>query len=85
MSLLRGDAMSEWRDISTAPRDGTRIIGRQREVGKLSDGPRRIMGKLYYLRRITWFGKTSHVPLYGWCYGKDVENVNLWNPTHWMP
>lgn len=33
----------------------------------------------------TWWGKTSHVPLYGWCHGRDVENIDLWQPTHWKP
>ena len=69
--------MSEWQDIETAPKDGTRFRGRQRRVNRLT-------GKMYYWRRITWYGKTSHVPLYGWCCGQG-ENVDLWQPTHWMP
>ena len=31
----------------------------------------------------TYWGKTSHVPMYGWNHGVDVENMNLWEPTHW--
>lgn len=38
------------------------------------------------MTRETWFGKTSHVPLYGWCFQMDpddFENVDLWEPTEW--
>jgi hypothetical protein len=35
---------------------------------------------------VTWYGKTSHVAIYGWCWMEgDPEDVNLWGPTHWMP
>lgn len=37
-----------------------------------------------YSKRITWWGKASHVPIYGWCFGQG-ENVDLWEPTHWQP
>ena len=67
-----------WQPIETAPRDGTRIMAR---------GP---AGNVIrpQVRRQTWWGKTSHVPLYGWCWmrhAQDFENVDLWNPTHWRP
>lgn len=70
--------MSEWQPIETAPRDGTRFVARGLVTTK---GGRRTRA----LRRVTWFGKTSHVPLYGWCHGRDVENIDLWQPTHWRP
>ena len=70
--------MSEWQAIETAPKDGTRIRGRRAYADRYS-------GALRYEKRITWWGKTSHVPLYGWNFGRDVENQNLWRPTHWMP
>lgn len=70
--------MNKWQDISTAPTDGTRFIGRF----SYADASRN--WKISYRKRITWHGKASHVPLCGWCYGK-VENVDLWHPTHWMP
>lgn len=38
--------------------------------------------------RPTYWGKTSHVPLYGWNYLRDpfdVESAELWEPTHWRP
>ncbi len=59
----------EWQPIETAPKDGTRFIGWNRENRK----------------RKTWHGKVSHVPIYGWCWGRDVEDIDLWNPTHWKP
>lgn len=64
-----------WSLISSAPRDGTRFIGR-----KTLGAP----GKLRYLKRVTSYGKTSHVPLYGFCHGKG-EDFDLWEPTHWRP
>ena len=72
-----------WKPIETAPKDGTRFIGRSSYV--VTTGMLGPLGKLRYLKRKTWFGKTSHVPLYGWCHGRDVEDIDLWNPTHWMP
>lgn len=68
----------KWQPISTAPKDGTRIRGRVRYI-------ERHTGKMRYVTRITWWGKTSHVPLYGWCHGRDVENHDLWMPEIWMP
>lgn len=59
----------EWRPISSAPKDGTRIMG-SRDIHEA---------------RVTWWGKTSHVPLYGWCYGDDPENIDLWEPDEWQP
>lgn len=70
--------MSKWRSIETAPVDGTVILGRRAYA-------ERYTGKLWYEQHKTRWCKTSHVPLYGWNYGRDVENMNLWEPTHWMP
>jgi hypothetical protein len=70
----------EWRRIESAPKDGTRFIGMARIVATYMN---RFETKDRYIKRITWWGKTSHVPLYGWCYGRDCENVNLWEPTRW--
>lgn len=66
-----------WKPIDTAPRDATRFIARGMEKDAKSGRPR-------YKRKITWYGKASHIPLYGWCFGK-VENVDLWRPTEWKP
>lgn len=32
----------------------------------------------------TWYGKTSHVPLYGWCVGIDPEDIDLWESEEWL-
>jgi hypothetical protein len=47
-----------------------------------------IYGLAGVLAQRTWFGKTAHVPLYGWCFltdPPDVESCDLWSPSHWMP
>lgn len=36
------------------------------------------------VRQVTW-GKTSHVPLYGWIYADQGEETDLCEPTYWMP
>ena len=63
-------AFPAWRPIETAPKDGTLFLGTNERSGACC---------------VTWFGKTSHVPLYGWCEGVDGEDIDLWWPTHWMP
>lgn len=68
----------EWMPISTAPKDGTRFLGR----GPIANPLR---GRIRTVKRRTFWGKTSHVPLYGWNYGRDVENLNLWEPSEWRP
>lgn len=36
--------------------------------------------------RFVAYGKTSHVPLYGWCLAdQGVEDYDLCKPTAWMP
>lgn len=67
-----------WQTIDSAPKDGTRIIGRRSYAERFS-------GVLRYETHKTFWGKTSHIPMYGWNYGTDVENLNLWEPTHWRP
>lgn len=62
--------MTEWRLIDSAPVDGTHFLATHIKSG---------------IVRVTWFGKTSHIPLYGWCEGDDPEDIDLWEPTHWMP
>ena len=68
--------MKQWQPIETAPKDGTLFRARHSYVYN---------GRTRYLHRKTHWGKTSHINWYGWCYGNDAENINLWEPTHWMP
>ena len=72
---------AKWSPIETAPKDGTRFIGRLRIVATYQN---QFEMKDRYRKMKTFWGKTSHIPLYGWCHGR-VENVDLWNPTHWRP
>jgi hypothetical protein len=69
--------MSEWQDISTAPRDGTQIIGY---------GPIR---ETHYFREDRYWGKRVTEPRVRQTY----MVAGLWQtngfgsmmPTHWMP
>ena len=70
--------MGKWQPIETAPQDGTRILGRHTYADRYT-------GKLRYYTRKTFWGKTSHIPLYGWNWGRDVEDLNLWEPNYWKP
>jgi hypothetical protein len=70
--------VSDWQPIETAPRDGTRI----RAKGRVRSWGRPVKRTVV---RVSRWGKTSHVPLYGWNWGRDPENQNLWHPTHWQP
>jgi len=37
------------------------------------------------VRLVSW-GKTSHVPMWGWCLAdQGAEDFDLCRPTHWMP
>ena len=74
-----GVVMGKWQPIETAPTDGTRILGRR------FASVDRYTGALRYHTRKTFWGKTSHVSLYGWNWGRDVEDQNLWQPEHWKP
>jgi len=46
-------------------------------------------GRRGHLERDTQWGKTSHVPLYGWCHVASMHDGNadydLWEPLEWRP
>lgn len=65
-----------WMPMDSAPRNGTFVIGQRAYIERSS-------GRLRYETHKTWWGKTSHVPLYGWNYGRDVEDLDLWEPERW--
>jgi hypothetical protein len=67
-----GGEANGWQTMESAPKDGTSFLATHEKSG---------------VQQITSFGKTSHVPLYGWtiCPDGDPEEIDLWHPTHWMP
>lgn len=63
-------ADAEWRPIETAPQVGTAFL----------------LGVVRGVVRVIRWGKTSHVPLYGWCLAdQGPEDFDLCTPTHWRP
>lgn len=76
-----------WQPISTAPKDGALVRGRGVITVRVKQMPASILPgwKRRRVTRLTRWGKTSHVPLYGWNYGRDVEDMNLWEPEEWQP
>ena len=64
--------MGEWQPIETAPR------------GPHSGPP--YLGVVNGEVRLIRWGKTSHIPMYGWCLAdQGVEDFDLCEPTHWQP
>lgn len=62
-----------WRPMSGAPTNGDAIMARRVPEDSATG----------FTGRLTWWGKTSHVPLYGWCFGDDPEDIDLWRPDEW--
>jgi hypothetical protein len=47
---------------------------------------RRVLGVVDGAVRFIYWGKTSHVPIYGWnVCDQGAEDCELCEPTHWMP
>lgn len=73
--------MSEWPDISTAPKDGTEII-----VG-VSCATVWIARNAYWVRAEEWMGDDTAVD--GWwsptsSCGQELL-TDIYEPTHWLP
>jgi uncharacterized protein DUF551 len=67
-------AMQGWLPIESAP------------VPNRGDHGTMLLGLVDGDVRFIQWGKTSHVPLYGWCLAdQGVEDFDLCKPTHWMP
>lgn len=72
LSRPAGPSGGDWRSMQTAPLNGVPILG--------------VVGTKNRQVRIIQFGKTSHVPMYGWCLAdQGVEDFDLCTPTAWMP
>ena len=63
--------MTDWQDISTAPRDGTVILGFWGE----------------FIFPVAWERWPGRVPLWGWRVARweDFNFLLAVEPTHWMP
>jgi len=75
LSALTSPRGSEWRDIATAPRDGTRVL--------VASGPR--------VREAWWRTPWNGAPMSScyWSHGDDLvlldDSVHRRGATHWMP
>lgn len=77
--------VSPWRDIESAPKDGTAIIARNDEYGA-----RETHWKRYADGTIAREGFLNGDPMYqaggSWKWLEPIHNwVSSWEPTHWMP
>ena len=71
---LESEFMSEWQPIETAPKTGIPFLA---VVPSSYSEARQV--------RIVQWGKTSHIPLYGFCLAdQGVEDFDICEPTHWM-
>ena len=64
--------MSEWQDISTAPKDGTKVL-----VGRFTAG---MADRSGIVAIDYWHSRNEH-SFEGW----GRFNAQYWPPTHWMP
>lgn len=60
-------------------------LGNWRDMGS-APTDRHILGVVDGVVRVIRWGKTSHVPLYGYCLAdQGPEDFDLCEPTYWMP
>lgn len=74
--------MSDWQDISTAPKDGTEII-----VG-VDVATVWIVRSARYVRADEWYPSEPDDVDGWWSYINSVSQeqlVGIYEPTHWMP
>jgi hypothetical protein len=46
------------------------------------------VGRKFGVELLTQWGKTSHVPLYGWCFvlsDYGDPDYDIWQPNEWRP
>ena len=79
---------SELAAANVALRERIAGLEAQRQWLPIETAPRqrRFLALVDGLVRFVAWGKTSHVPMYGWCLvDQGAEDSELCEPTHWMP
>lgn len=66
-----GDALMEWQDIATAPRDGTPILAYRHDH----------YAKFGHMQVTFWRTPEDKAGYTGW----GEFNKHFWPPTHWTP
>lgn len=77
------NAMQQWQPIETAPKDGTKILGWNQQLGQRETFMDKYTdGSPGYKKH-----KESGGPIdIGWYWFDPIHNwASTWKPTHWMP
>jgi len=90
-SMARSDALLACKEVAAHAqglRERIAELEAQRQWLPIETAPRqrRFLALVDGLVRFVAWGKTSHVPMYGWCLvDQGAEDSELCEPTHWMP
>ena len=83
---MKTDSNLLWMDISTAPKDGTKIVGWL--VPNEIDAPKKAMPWIIWWEEKQWVdgtGKKVRKPFGMWVTEEGWRNPMSYAPSHWVP